>query len=43
MGLREGLFRDREGYVDVSAWGAKVTAAVIAPVRSTGQVMQELT
>jgi hypothetical protein len=41
-GLLEGLFLDREGYADVSAWGAKAAAAVIAPVPSAGQVIQEL-
>ena len=41
-GLVEGLFLDREGYVDVSAWDAEAAAAVIAPVPAAGQVMQEL-
>ena len=41
-GLVEGLFLDREGYVDVSAWDAEAAAAVIAPVPAASQVMQEL-
>lgn len=41
-GLLEGLFLDRQGYVDVNVWGAQAAAAVIAPVPSAGQVMQEL-
>jgi hypothetical protein len=41
-GLLEGLFLNREGYVDVNAWGAKAAAAVIAPVASADSVLQEL-
>jgi hypothetical protein len=41
-GLLEGLFLDREGYVDISAWGAKAAAAVIAPVPFADQVIREL-
>jgi hypothetical protein len=41
-GLLEGLFLDRQGYVDVTAWGAQAAAAVIAPVPSAGDVVQEL-
>ena len=42
VGLLEGLFLDRQGYVDVTAWGAQAAAAVIAPVPSAGDVVQEL-
>jgi hypothetical protein len=41
-GLLEGAFLDREGYVDVNVWGAQASAAVIAPVPSAGDVMQDL-
>jgi Abortive infection C-terminus len=42
IGLVEGLFLDREGYVDVSAWGVAAAASVIAPVPAAGQAIREL-
>ena len=41
-GLLEGLFLDREGYVDVSEWGARAAAPVIALAASVSQDLREL-
>jgi hypothetical protein len=42
VGLVEGLFLDREGYVDANAWGVKAAAAVIAAAPSAAQFLQDL-
>lgn len=41
-GLLEGLFLDRQGYVDTNAWAAKASAVVIAPAPTAAQFLKEL-
>lgn len=41
-GLVEGLFLDRQGYVDTNAWGAKASASIIAPVPAAAQFLGAL-